>query len=75
MKARIFVVTLVAASLMSFGAFANNYQTKSHTGPSVSISNSFNSIKVAVVKQIAVNGGTNVAVVVQSPITVNLGGR
>jgi hypothetical protein len=68
MKSRIFVVTLVAASLMSFGAFAHG-----RSGPSLSISHS--NIAVAVVTQLATKGGTNIAVVNQnSPISVHIGG-
>jgi hypothetical protein len=68
MKARIFTVTLVAASLMSFGAFAHSHHS---SGPSISHSN----VAVAVVTQIATKGGTNIAVVNQnSPVFVGFGG-
>jgi hypothetical protein len=62
MKARIFVVTLVAASLMSFGAFAKPH---GHSGASSS--------NVSIISQWG--GSHNIATVVQAQnITVVIGG-
>jgi hypothetical protein len=75
MKGRIFVVTLVAASLMSFSAFAHQYRS---SGPSITLNHS--PVAIAVVTQSANgskggSGGTNIAVVNQnSPISVKVGG-
>jgi hypothetical protein len=61
MKGRIFVVTLVAASLMSFGAYAKPH---GHSGPTSS--------NVSIISQ---KGKDNTAVVVQAQnITVVIGG-
>jgi hypothetical protein len=79
MKGRIFVATLVAASLMSFGALAYpTHHNNKNSGPSITLNHS--PVAIAVVTQSANgskggDGGTNIAVVNQnSPIAVIVGG-